>query len=219
MDIERFAPQRAQVAAMMTRLYQCRLTTTSGGNISLRLSEDLFCITPSKLDKANLTGDLIAVVTFAGENLTPHLPLSIESEMHRKALSNRLDISAVVHAHPSYASAFTAMKRAINTKLLAESWFLLEQPAFASYERMGTVALAEAVAASLAKSNVVLMENHGVLTIGKTLIEAFDLIEVLENSAMMTFVTEMLAATGKGWQTSALDEARCDELMRMKHGG
>ncbi|MDD3823171.1 MAG: class II aldolase/adducin family protein, partial [Sphaerochaetaceae bacterium] len=133
MDIERFAPQRAQVAAMMTRLYQCRLTTTSGGNISLRLSEDLFCITPSKLDKANLTGDLIAVVTFSGENLTPHLPLSIESEMHRKALSNRLDISAVVHAHPSYASAFTAMKRAINTKLLAESWFLLEQPAFASY--------------------------------------------------------------------------------------
>lgn len=218
MDIERFAQERAQVAALMTRLYNCRLTTTSGGNISLRLSDDLFCITPSKLDKANLREDLIAVVSMDGENLTPHLPLSIESEMHRKALLTRKDISAVVHAHPCYASAFTAMRRPINTKLLAESWFLIEEPAFAPYARMGTVNLADIVSSALEKSNVVLMENHGVLTIGKSLVEAFDLIEVLENSAKMTYITETLAATQKGWDTSALDESRCAELMQMKYG-
>lgn len=218
MDIKRFASERQSVAALMSRLYTCRLTTTSGGNISLRLTDDLFCITPSKLDKANLTGDLIAVVSMDGENLTPELPLSIESEMHRKALGARPDMQAIVHAHPCYASAFTAMKRPINTKLLAESWFLLEEPAFAPYARMGTVGLAEVVASALGHANVVLMENHGVLTVGKTLLEAFDLIEVLENSAKMTFITETLEATRSGWETSALDKQRCEELLHMKHG-
>jgi L-fuculose-phosphate aldolase len=218
MDITRFTSERDAVASLMSRLYTCRLTTTSGGNISLRLTDDLFCITPSKLDKANLVGQQVAVVTMEGENLTPDLPLSIESEMHRKALSARTDIRAVVHAHPCYASAFTAMNRPINTKLLAESWFLLEEPAFAPYQRMGTIDLAQEVALCLKGSNVVLMENHGVLTVGKTLIEAFDLIEVLENSAKMTFVTEMLAANGGGWKPSPLDNDRCEELMRMKRG-
>jgi L-fuculose-phosphate aldolase len=153
-----------------------------------------------------------------GENLTPELTLSMESEMHKKALLARPDIQAVVHAHPCYASAFTAMKQGINTKLLAESWFLLEEPAFAPYARMGTVTLADTVAAALQTSNIVLMENHGVLTVGKTLISAFDLIEVLENSAKMTFITETLAASKKGWETSSLSKERCDDLMQMKYG-
>jgi L-fuculose-phosphate aldolase len=218
MDLSVFQQERAAVAALMTRLYNCRLTTTSGGNISLRLTKDLFCITPSKLDKANLGTHQIAVVSFSGENLTPDLPLSIEIEMHRKALLSRPDIQAVVHAHPCYASAFTAMKKPINTKLLAESWFLLEEPAFATYARMGTPGLADSVASCLRKSNVVLMENHGIITVGKSLIEAFDLIEVLENSAKMTFITETLAASRNGWETSALDETQCEELMQMKRG-
>lgn len=218
MNTEQFAAERSEVATFMSRLYQCRLTTTSGGNISLRLSDDLFCITPSKLDKANLTGDIVALVTMGGKNLTRNLPLSIEAEMHRKALETRPDINAVVHAHPCYASAFTAMKRPINTKLLAESWFLLEEPIFAPYARMGTSALAQTVSKALESSNVVLMENHGVLTVGKTLLEAFDLIEVLENSAKMTFITETMEAAGRGWESSALTEQRCEELMHMKRG-
>jgi L-fuculose-phosphate aldolase len=218
MDIAQFSDARNQVATLMSRLYTCRLTTTSGGNISLRLTDDLFCITPSKLDKAHLTGELIAVVTMDGENLTPHLPLSIESEMHRQALLTRKDMQAIVHAHPCYASAFTAVKRSINTRLLAETWFLLEEPAFAPYARMGTVDLADTVANCLKKADVILMENHGVLTVGKSLVEAFDLIEVLENSAKMTYITETLAATGQGWNTSSLDDERCEDLLRMKRG-
>jgi L-fuculose-phosphate aldolase len=83
---------------------------------------------------------------------------------------------------------------------------------------MGTPSLADSVADCLSKSNVVLMENHGIITVGRSLIEAFDLIEVLENSAKMTFITETLAATRKGWEISPLDETRCEELMQMKRG-
>ncbi|MGD1831922.1 MAG: class II aldolase/adducin family protein [Sphaerochaetaceae bacterium] len=212
MDISPYREIREEIARIMKRLYDCRLTTTSGGNISYRLNDELFAITPSQLDKANLTGDLIAIVGFDKTNHTPSLPLSIESEMHRKILLSRPDISAVVHAHPVYASSFTAMRKQINTKLLAESWFLLEEPAFAPYSRMGSEGLADVVASSVKSSDVVLMENHGVLTVGKSLLAAFDLIEVLENSAKMTFITELMGSA------VPLDNKRCDELMEMKKG-
>ncbi len=216
MNLSPFQLVRDEVAKIMNRLYATRLTTTSGGNISFRINDELFAITPSQYDKASLTGDVIAIVGFDKTNYTPHLPLSIESEMHRNILLARKDIDAVVHAHPVYASSFTAMKKSINTKLLAESWFLLEEPAFAPYERMGTPSLAASVVNSVAHSNVVLMENHGVLTVGKTLINAFDLIEVLENSAKMTFITQMMSLSN--YEVSPLNEEKCDELMKMKKG-
>ena len=93
-----------------------------------------------------------------------------------------------------------------------------EEPGLAPYVRMGTNRLADEVATCLKHSNVVLMENHGVLTVGKTLVEAFDLIEVLENSAQMTFIRETLAATGRGWEVCELSGERQAELMRMKRG-
>ncbi len=216
MDLSQFKEVREEIARIMKRLYDCRLTTTSGGNISFRLNDELFAITPSQLDKANLTGDLVAIVGFDSTNYTPSLPLSIESEMHRKVLLARPDINAVVHAHPVYASAFTTMKKPINTKLLAESWFLLEEPAFAPYKRMGSADLAATVSTCVKDSNVVLMENHGVLTVGKSLLAAFDLIEVLENSAKMTCITQMMSLAN--WEVSPLNKERCEELMEMKKG-
>lgn len=216
MDISLYDGIRQQVADTMSRLYRTRLTTTSGGNISFRLSDDLFCITPSQLDKAGLTGEVIAVVGFDGTNHTPHLKLSIESEMHRRVLMARRDINAVVHAHPVYASSFTAMNKPINTHLLAESYFLIGEPYLAPYKRMGTSELADSVVEGIQSTRVVLLENHGVLTVGNSLIEAFDLIEVLENSARMTFITEMMKLTGTA--ISPLDDQRCVELNEMKKG-
>lgn len=211
-----FGRERSEVAAMMSRLYSSSLTTTSGGNISLRVDGDKFCITPSKLDKANLDKDQIAVVGFDGTNYTPALALSIESEMHRRSLLHRQDINAVIHAHPCHASAFTALGGNINTKLLAESWYLLEEPVFAPYRVMGSVQLADTIVACLKQSNVILMENHGVLAVGKTLLEAFDLLEVLENAARMTMIVHTMEATGK-YHVSALSDERCAELMAIKH--
>ncbi|MFA6841329.1 MAG: class II aldolase/adducin family protein [Sphaerochaetaceae bacterium] len=215
MDLRDFERQRSEVAECMARLYRMGLTTTSGGNISLRLSDDLFCITPSSLDKACLTADTIAVVTMGGENLTPHLTLSIESEMHRLTLLNRPDANAVVHAHPCYATAFTTLRRpdgslALNTRLIGESWFLLGEPEFVPYFRMGSQSLAEAVSQAARAKSVLLMENHGVLAVGATLLKAFDRIEVLENAARMTFITQTMV--NGGCVVKNLDPRECDGL-------
>ena len=194
---DQFIEERKQVAEMMTRLYNTRLTTTSGGNISLKINEDTFCITPSSLDKASLTPELIAVVKMDGENLTPHLKLSIESEMHRLILLENPDINAVVHAHPVFSTLYSCAEKEVDTSIIAESWFLLGRPLTAKYHKMGTPELAREVADCAKKARIVLLENHGVLATGSSLLNAFDGIEVFENAAKLTYYSTILKSAGE----------------------
>ncbi|MDC7234773.1 MAG: class II aldolase/adducin family protein [Spirochaetales bacterium] len=183
-----YQKEREAVAATMRRLYSQGLTTCSGGNISLRVGKNHVLITPSALDKGKTNFRQIALMTLDGENYSTGLKPSIETDMHLKILKCRPDINAVVHAHPKSASYLTAVQNGvIRTDLLAEARYLLGEPAFAPYALMGTESLGDTAAASLADGQfALLMENHGVLTVGKTLLQAFDRIEVLEAAAEMT---------------------------------
>ena len=204
----------------MTRLYDRQLTTASGGNISLRINEELFCITPSALDKGSLSADDIAVVHIDGENLTPKLRLSIETEMHRLILIAREDCKAIVHAHPTYVSAFSAIQKggkcAINTHLIAESFYILEDPVLVPYRLMGTESLAQQAAFSAYEHDVLILENHGALAIGRSMLEAFDKMELLERAAQMTVVVKTMK--DEEHEISELDGPRLKQLMHMKYG-
>ena len=101
-------------------------------------------------------------------------------------------MKAVVHAHPVTASSFTASEKKINTALIAESAAILGTPVFVQYAMQGSSDLANLVAAASLQGNTILMSNHGVLTVGETLLKAFDRIEVLEASAKITLYTELL---------------------------
>lgn len=70
------------VADCMNRLYRQRLTTTSGGNISMRVSDELILLTPSATDKGNMIAEQIAEIGMDGTNHTPQLKPSIEASMH-----------------------------------------------------------------------------------------------------------------------------------------
>ena len=175
----------------MRRLYRQGLTTTSGGNISLKISDDIILITPSATDKGRMRWKEVGIMNMKGENLIPALKPSIENEMHLSIYRKNKDVKAVVHAHPVFASAFTATKFTINTNLTAEARAICGDPLFVPYALMGTKELASLTAESTAKSDVLLLENHGVLTIGKGLLQAFDKLEVLENAAKITLIVEL----------------------------
>lgn len=191
-NLIKFESQKKEVASFMKRLYLRGLTSVSGGNISLQLDDNLFCITSSSTDKSLLTEAEIAVVTMEGENLTPHLKLSIESELHRLILLKRDGVKAVIHAHPIYITALSATSCPININLSGEFKSLLRTIVKVPYEKMGSVKLAESVSDALIESDVAVMENHGIVAVGKTLFEAFEKIEASENCAKMTFITENL---------------------------
>jgi L-fuculose-phosphate aldolase len=187
----RYKEERKEVARFMRRLYKHGLTTTSGGNISLRLPDNIIVITPSATDKGEMRWKEVGLMNIFGENLTPQMKPSIESEMHLAIYKSNQAIKAIVHAHPVFASAFTAMKMKINTNLTAEARAILGEPVMVPYALMGTVELAGNVAEKTSESDILLLENHGILTTGTSLLQAFDKIEVLENAARMTLIVEL----------------------------
>jgi L-fuculose-phosphate aldolase len=197
--------EREQVASIMRRLYRQALTTCSGGNVSLRCGS-VILITPSGTDKGEITAGEIGAVTPEGVSLLPGLRLSIETEMHLEVYRNRPDVNGIVHAHPVTASAFAALDRDIDTRLTAETWHVLGMPVRAPYALMGTAELARAVGQAAGKGNAVIMENHGVLTVGRTLFEAFDRLELLEAAAKMTWITHTMGSP------RPLTEARIQEM-------
>jgi len=195
----------------MRRLYRQGLTTTSGGNISLKISDDIILITPSATDKGRMRWKEVGIMNMKGENLIPALKPSIENEMHLSIYRKNKDVKAVVHAHPVFASAYTATKFRINTNLTAEARAICGDPLFVPYALMGTKELASLTAESTAKSDVLLLENHGVLTIGQGLLEAFDKLEVLENAAKITLIVEITK------MKSPLTKSRIKEIDRLFH--
>ena len=199
----------------MRRLYSSRLTTCSGGNISRRAErknkENIILFTASSVDKAYLKASDIAVIDLEENLYTPKLRTSIETKMHLAIYKARKDVKAIVHAHPVYAGIFTAHEKKLRTDLLAEAWFLLGKPAEIPYAVMGSGKLAELTGNIFKDSsvNAALMENHGVITVGETLQQAYDRMEVLEAAAKMTIFGEL---TG---MLLPLNSERIEELNKL----
>jgi L-fuculose-phosphate aldolase len=205
----KYKAERKEVASFMRRLYKRGLTTTSGGNISLRITNDIIAITPSATDKGRMKWEEVGLMTVSGENLTPDLKPSIEFEMHLAIFKKKKEVTAIVHAHPVFASAFTAMKLKINTNLTAEACAILGEPLLVPYALMGTISLANVVAENVLYSDILLLENHGILTTGSNLLQAFDKIEVLENAAKMTVITDITK------KKSPLTRVRVSEIEKL----
>ena len=203
-----FKKEKEEVAYFMRRLYTQRLTTTSGGNISLK-SGDHIVITPSQTDKARIKTEEIGLLTTSGENQTPHLKPSMESKMHLAIYNCRPDVKAIVHAHPVFATSFCISKKEIKTSLAGETWAVIGEPVKAAYRLMGTHDLADVVAEASLEGNVILLENHGVLAVGNSLLQAYDRLEVTETAAKMTFITDMM---GERKELSETELNEIDEL-------
>ena len=199
---------KSEVASFMARLYDRGLTTAGGGNVSAREGNVMY-ITPSGGDKSCIPPSMIAAVDIeSGKNMTPHIRLSIEAEMHRAVYQAYDDVHAVVHSHPLHASMFSALEESIDTHFIAESYYLLGEVVKVPYALMGTKELAENVCRALAGRKAVLLENHGALTTGTALLQAFERMEVLENAARMTYMC------AQRLHPLLLDETRLDEIKR-----
>jgi len=207
----KYKKERREVAYFMRRLYDRGLTTTSGGNLSMKVSEDIIVITPSATDKGRMKWKEVGILSILGENLTPDLKPSIEFNLHLNIYKRMKDVSAVIHAHPVFASSFSAMKGTINTSLTAEARAICGEPKFVPYAVMGSEELADIVAKNAEEADIMILENHGIITTGKSLLQVFDKLEVLENAAKMTLITRI---AGNRKMLSSLRISEIDRLFR-----
>ena len=185
-----FKEQRKEVAYFMKRLYKKGLTTCSGGNISSRLDDETILITPSQKDKANLEAHDIGIINIKGDNHTLDIKLSMETQMHLEIYKARADVKAIIHAHPTYASSYAIAGKKINSRITDETHIILGEIAYAPYNKSGSKELAIDVSKHLSELNVIVLEKHGVLTVGKTLFDSFNRIEILESAAKLNFLSK-----------------------------
>lgn len=171
------------LASVCRMLYDRKLTYSAGGNVSMREGDTVY-ITPSGVNKGMLQADDIVIVNMDGGILSKGVP-SIEIGIHLALYKKCPEITAIVHCHPLFATALSVKNEALKA-YTPEGALLLGKVAMVPYKMPGTKDLVDAVAAEHV-SNAMIMANHGALTKGRTLMEAFNRMEELEFQAMMQF--------------------------------
>jgi L-fuculose-phosphate aldolase len=174
---------RQAIVETIERIYRYRMTTTSGGNVSVRDEAGDVWVTPARVDKGALRSTDIVRVRPDGSTDGLHKPSS-EFPFHRMIYAARPDVRAVVHAHPVALVAFSICGRSPDAKLFPQAWHVCGGVGFAPYALPGSERLGRNVADTFAKGfNCVMLENHGVVVAGTTLAEAFARFETLEFTA------------------------------------
>ena len=181
----------------MERIYRYRMTTTSGGNLSIREENGNVWITPARVDKGALTRDDIVCVLPDGR-VEGRRPPSSELPIHQEIRRRRPELGGIVHAHPVALVAFSLVHETPATRLFHQSWNVCGRVGFAPYKLPGSQALGDIVADTFAEGyDSVILENHGVVTAGTTLQEAFRRFETLEFTAKTIIKARLLGAVPK----------------------
>lgn len=181
---------RDEIAETMLRIYRYKMTTTSGGNLSILDSDGGIWITPARVDKGGLVPSDIVCVRPDGTREGLHVPSS-EFPFHREIYRRRPDIKAIVHAHPGALVAFSICRLLPETRVQLLAHVICGRVAYAPYACPGSEQLGLNIAEAFAGgADCVMLENHGVVIGGSDLKDAFQRFETLE------FVAQTLVKAG-----------------------
>jgi L-fuculose-phosphate aldolase len=187
-----YESEKRELASFCRLLYGRGLTAGSGGNISLRVSPEHILLTPSGRNKGMVQAADILVLDLSGGTAEGSGKASREYPMHRAAYLARRDVRAVVHSHPAFATAFALAGKNLPENCLIETAMILHGTCLAEYAAPGTERLAGKTARCLAECDAVLLKNHGAVTVGKNLEDAFNKMESLENAAKTILLSRIL---------------------------
>lgn len=177
-------------AAVARRMALCCRQLAAGGliagqdgNLSVRLGPDRVLVTPSGLIKSLVTAADMVLVDRSGRKRRGRRNPTSELDLHLRILSRRPDVGAVVHAHPPAATGFAVAGEEIPANLLPELILLVGRVPIVPYGTPGTPELGDRVEPYLAEHDALLLANHGAVTMGRTLDQAWIRMESLEHAA------------------------------------
>jgi len=170
------------------------------GNISVRFERDYFLVTRTGAVCSRISPLDILIVGEDGERrdhpLHPRIPpaycVTSEWRMHRALYESRPDISAVIHAHPPFTTAFAAARKPLPAPVLPELITTIGTVPLVSYQSPGSEVLAQAVADVARKCDVVMLANHGVVAVADDILTALDNLERTEHSAKILLFSRLV---------------------------
>jgi L-fuculose-phosphate aldolase len=200
---------RREIVEIGLRLYDRGLIVAAEGNISVRLADNRILVTPAGLCKGRMAAEDLVVVDTAGTKLQGERSPSSELPMHLTAFAIRPDIGACVHAHPPYATAFAVSGIALADCILPEVVAILGSVPLTEYATPSTQEVGDSIAKYLERFDAFLLKNHGVLTIGSDLEEAYRKMEIVERFAEIVSIARGLGAVDE------LDCRQVDDIMAL----
>ena len=185
---------RRQLTRFSRWMYRLGFVPGTSGNLSVRLPFDhrLILATPTNCSKALLRPADMVIVDINGRFLAGTRNVTSEIGMHLAVYRNRSDVSAVVHAHPPIATGFASCGLALDAPLCAELIMTLGKIPLAPYATTGTDEVAASLEPFLRDHDAVLLANHGIVTYGKDLLDAFMKLETCEHFAQVCLTAHQL---------------------------
>jgi L-fuculose-phosphate aldolase len=201
---------KTQICEIGKRIYEKGFVAANDGNISVRIEEDTFLVTPTGVSKGFMTPEMLIKVDGDGNLIEGERKPTSEIKMHLRIYKDRPDIKSVVHVHPPYATAFAVAGVPLDQATMPESIVILGTIPIAEYGTPSTDELAQAIKPYIHNHNGVLLENHGALTWGENLEQAYFLMESLEFCAKVNWIARQMNGDRE------LSQAHVERLLDLK---
>lgn len=182
----------SQLVDVCHRLYARGMVTATDGNISVRLSSGNILATRSGINKGMVAQNDFVEITIEGTQVGGSGKPSTEVGMHLFIYQQRPDANAVVHAHPTYATGFATARVGLDRCVFPEVIVGLGAIPLAEYATPSTQEVAASLGPFVKNSEAILLSNHGAVTFGPALYDAYFKMEKVEHAAHITFVAQML---------------------------
>jgi len=193
-------------------MYQKNFVAANDGNISCKISEDVILITPAGVSKGFMTEDMLVKIRLDGVVLSQSSwEPSSEVKMHLRLYNENTDIMGVTHAHPPVSTSFAIAGICLDKAIYPEALVNLGVVPCIHYETPGSQGVPDSIAPYCKGYNALLLANHGALTWGRSLMEAFFRLESLEHYAMILMYTSNVIC-----KANILSRDQVDELLKIR---
>jgi L-fuculose-phosphate aldolase len=185
---------RNQICDICGKMWQLGWVAANDGNITVKLGDGLFLATPTGMSKSFITPDKLVKINSSGEVVdgADGLKPSSEIKMHLRCYEQREDVGAVVHAHPPAATGYAVANKALDGYTMIEAVIAIGSVPVTPYGTPSTYEVPEAITPYLQEHDVLLLQNHGALSVGADLITAFYRMETLELWAKISLNAHLL---------------------------
>lgn len=211
---------KKEILEVGRRMYAKNHVVSNDGNITCKVSPTTLWTTPTGVSKGYMTEDMLIKVDLEGRVLQGNRKPSSELKMHLRVYKENPELVACVHAHPPAATSFAIAGIALDRPILPEGIVQLGVVPVALYAMPGTQEVPDSIAPYCTTHNGVLLANHGALTWGMSLMQAYMRMETLEYYALITMYTGNIIGRANELSREQVDrlvEARTK--MGVKTGG
>ncbi len=185
-------PQRKELTEICHKVYEKEFVAAYDGNLSVRMDEKRILITPSGKNKGDVEEKDLLEIDYHGNLLQGEGKVSTEAKIHLVAYQKRPDVSAVIHCHPVYSTAFAAIGEGLMRPIFPEVILSLGKVPLCKYGTPSTDDLPNSMLPYIDFVWALLLENHGAVTFGKNIKGAYFRMEKLEHAAKTIYIARTM---------------------------